>query len=199
MAGRRGADFLPQSANMLLLLFTFYFALCSAASEYYIAEQMIDSAEVSSPLDSGMLLVDLRPAPVPPNPKSWTLATEAEALQRRGLEGENNNNRDESTSSTSSKTSMASSETSTAPKAHKTTASETHSSTSTSSSSLATQSSKPSPKALPMPFDQGFTGNITDSCSSFVNGFLADPTFKSCLPFSLLLQVCPRYLQYNYS
>lgn len=44
--------------------------------------------------------------------------------------------------------------------------------------------------SLPTPFDSGFTSNITSTCSSFMMDFLANETFKSCLPFSLLLQVC---------
>lgn len=42
---------------------------------------------------------------------------------------------------------------------------------------------------LPSPYDQGFNGNITESCSNFVNGFLMNSTFQACLPFSLLLLV----------
>ena len=183
------------SANMFLVTVTCCLALCSAASEFYIAEQMIDSADVSS-LNSGTLLVDLRPPPIPPNPKAWTLATEKDALQRRGLKVEDDN-KDESTSSSSSahQTSMAPPESTTAAVAHHTTASaspKSSSSTTSSAASLTTQSSQPSSSPLPTPFDQGFAGNITESCSNFVYRFLADPTFTSCLPFSLLLQVCLR-------
>ena len=180
------------SAKLSFVTFLCCLALCSAASEFYIAEQMVDSSDVSS-LNSGTLLVDLRPPPVPPNPKAWTLGTEKDALQRRGLKVEDDN-KDESTSSPSSvQTSMAPSESTAAAAAHHTTASsatKSSSSTFSSAASLATQSSQPSSSPLPTPFDQGFAGNITESCSNFVYGFLADSTFTSCLPFSLLLQVC---------
>jgi hypothetical protein len=59
---------------------------------------------------------------------------------------------------------------------------------------LTTQSSQPSSSPLPKPFDQGFGGNTTENCSNFIYGFLSDQSFTSCLPFSLLLQVCPRSL-----
>jgi hypothetical protein len=44
---------------------------------------------------------------------------------------------------------------------------------------------------LPTPFDIGFSNNITSSCQSFMTSMLTNATFTSCLPFSLLLQVCP--------
>lgn len=193
MAGRRGAASWQPSTHMVLslVLTCCWLALCSASTEFYIAEQMIDNADVS-PLNSGRLLVDPRPPPPIPNPKAWTLATEKDALQRRGLESESNN-KDESTSSPSSssssvQTSMAQTQSISAATAHHT------QTTSTSSSlpSLSTQSSLPSSSPLPTPFDQGFTGNMTESCTNFFNQFLADSTFTSCLPFSLLLQVCLR-------
>lgn len=65
--------------------------------------------------------------------------------------------------------------------------------TSTSSSVLTAETETPS--ALPVPFDQGFSGNITDSCSNFMYGFLTNSTFKSCLPFSLLLQNSNSFFQ----
>ncbi|ESZ95936.1 hypothetical protein SBOR_3628 [Sclerotinia borealis F-4128] len=48
---------------------------------------------------------------------------------------------------------------------------------------------------LPTPFDSGFTSNITASCSSFMMSFLANETFKACLPFSLLLQNSNSFFQ----
>lgn len=48
---------------------------------------------------------------------------------------------------------------------------------------------------LPTPFDSGFSSNITSTCSSFMMNFLANETFKACLPFSLLLQVCDFYFR----
>ena len=45
---------------------------------------------------------------------------------------------------------------------------------------------------LPRPFDTGLGNNYTqESCSIFMNNFLRNDTFASCLPFSLLLQVIP--------
>ncbi|KAL8676725.1 MAG: hypothetical protein Q9186_006791, partial [Xanthomendoza sp. 1 TL-2023] len=42
---------------------------------------------------------------------------------------------------------------------------------------------------LPRPFDSGLGNNYTDnSCRTFMNNFLRNETFVSCLPFSLLLQ-----------
>ncbi|OAA54122.1 hypothetical protein SPI_09056 [Niveomyces insectorum RCEF 264] len=41
---------------------------------------------------------------------------------------------------------------------------------------------------LPKPFDSSLASNFSDNCPSFINSFLTDPTFKSCYPFSLLLQ-----------
>ncbi|TGO48637.1 hypothetical protein BCON_0234g00010 [Botryotinia convoluta] len=49
--------------------------------------------------------------------------------------------------------------------------------------------------SLPTPFDSGFTSNITSTCSSFMMDFLANETFKACLPFSLLLQNSNSFFQ----
>ena len=66
------------------------------------------------------------------------------------------------------------------------------SSTATSSSSDSTTSST-SPvvdSPLPTPFDSGFGTNYTQqSCPSFLRSIASNETLKSCLPFSLLLQV----------
>lgn len=48
---------------------------------------------------------------------------------------------------------------------------------------------------LPTPFDSGFTSNVTSTCSSFMMNFLADDSFKACLPFSLLLQNSNSFFQ----
>ncbi len=43
---------------------------------------------------------------------------------------------------------------------------------------------------LPSPFDTSLGNNFTNpSCPTFFQSFLSNSTFKSCLPFSLLLQV----------
>lgn len=44
--------------------------------------------------------------------------------------------------------------------------------------------------SLPRPFDTGLGNNYTNpNCPVFINGFLRNDTFTSCLPLSLLLQV----------
>lgn len=75
------------------------------------------------------------------------------------------------------------------PKSSATASSTTLASSSTTSSGLVSAATGTTTN-LPTPFDSGFTSNITSTCSSFMTGFLANETFKSCLPFSLLLQVC---------
>lgn len=56
--------------------------------------------------------------------------------------------------------------------------------TSTSSAAAATSSAP-----IPRPFDTSLGNNFTQtSCPIFFNSFLQDPTFQSCVPFSLLLQ-----------
>ncbi|KAL8810198.1 MAG: hypothetical protein Q9200_002761 [Gallowayella weberi] len=68
------------------------------------------------------------------------------------------------------------------------------------SSSSSSSSSAPRPTSiatapvtdsnLPRPFDSGLGNNYTDeNCPKFINSFLRNETFISCLPFSLLLQV----------
>ena len=46
---------------------------------------------------------------------------------------------------------------------------------------------------LPSPFDGALAANFSadndGACPNFINQFLADPKFKDCYPFSLLLQV----------
>ncbi|RAL60061.1 hypothetical protein DID88_000687 [Monilinia fructigena] len=77
------------------------------------------------------------------------------------------------------------------------TASPTSSSTlasSDTSSGLASAATG-STSSLPTLFDSGFTSNITSTCSSFMMDFLANETFKSCLPFSLLLQNSNSFFQ----
>lgn len=41
---------------------------------------------------------------------------------------------------------------------------------------------------LPSPFDGALAANFSGSCPSFIEAMLADPAFKACYPFSLLLQ-----------
>ena len=173
------------------LLFLIFLTCCislSSASHFYIDEQMIESIEAETSEDlgsalsrlakSGTILVDPRP---PPNPKAWTLATEHDDLQRRAAvdHSSSSSSKDATSSATSSITSMITTAS--------TTASRTASKTSSTGIAVATTASN---SPLPSPFDQGFSGNITDSCQAFMDAMLTNSTFKSCLPFSLLLQVC---------
>ena len=65
------------------------------------------------------------------------------------------------------------------------------SSTPTASSPLMTASTVPTNAPLPRPFDTSLGSNFTSSsCPAFFDSFLNNATFGSCLPFSLLLQVC---------
>lgn len=67
----------------------------------------------------------------------------------------------------------------------KTTAQASDSATSSVAAATATATSD-----LPKPFDSSIGANFTTtSCPIFINAFLANSTFQSCLPFSLLLQV----------
>ena len=64
------------------------------------------------------------------------------------------------------------------------------SSSSTSAEPTSIVSAPVPPSTLPRPFDTGLGNNYTqESCPSFINNFLRNETFTSCLPFSLLLQV----------
>ena len=46
---------------------------------------------------------------------------------------------------------------------------------------------------VPQPFDTSLGNNFTNpTCPQFIQSFLKDPTFTSCLPLSLLLMVSPR-------
>lgn len=52
------------------------------------------------------------------------------------------------------------------------------------------------PTGLPVPFDTSLGSNFTDSaCPDYFTKFLADPTFQSCLPMSLLLQNSMSFFQ----
>jgi hypothetical protein len=49
---------------------------------------------------------------------------------------------------------------------------------------------------LPQPFDTSLGNNFTsESCPRFFNNFLSDETFRSCYPFSLLLQTSHGFFQ----
>ena len=57
-------------------------------------------------------------------------------------------------------------------------------------------SSPDAPNSLPRPFDGGFGTNYTQpSCPRFLRSMVNNDTFLSCVPFSLLLGVCPSSLK----
>ncbi|KAG0646834.1 hypothetical protein D0Z07_6404 [Hyphodiscus hymeniophilus] len=183
---------LPTPSFCLIVILTISCCISlSSASRLYIDEQMIEGFEneVSEDLGSalarlaksGTIVVDQREPP--PNPKAWTLATEHDGLQRRGLEASSSS--DHASSVTSSSATSMITTTSGSRAATKTL------STSTGIAAATTDAATP----LPSPFDQGFNGNITDSCQSFMSGMLTNSTFKSCLPFSLLLQNSNSFFQ----
>ncbi|KAL8991422.1 MAG: hypothetical protein Q9169_007873 [Polycauliona sp. 2 TL-2023] len=65
----------------------------------------------------------------------------------------------------------------------------TSSSTSTPAESTSIVTAPGTGSDLPRPFDTGLGNNYTsDTCPQFINSFLRNETFTSCLPFSLLLQ-----------
>jgi hypothetical protein len=174
------------SSLLLLILLTCCISL-STAQSYYIDEQMIEELEAETSEDvgsalsrlakSGTILVDQGPPPG----QVWTLATEFDDLNRGAVEH---------SSSSSSSSDNHESVTSSSISSMITTASTaaTRFGTKTSSTTVAAATTV-SNSPLPSPFDQGFSGNITDSCQSFMDGMLGNASFKSCLPFSLLLQV----------
>lgn len=130
----------------------------AAAREKVLPKDDLLRSALQRLAESGTIVVDQRPPPVPVSRTSWELVDVEDEIRRRM------GKRDANASSTASATST------------------------TAALATATESSTLS---LPTPFDSGFSNNITDSCSSFMDGFLDDETFKACLPFSLLLQVSP--------
>lgn len=165
-AGRRPALFLS--------IFIVLTCCLSFSSAYYIKEEMVEDIDSSGADDSdilgsafaalaktGTIVIDQRPPPVP---GSWRLASEEESIMVK---------RHDAATDTTSTTSHTASMTS------------TPSTTSTASTTSASQTSSP----LPSLFDSGYSSNITTTCANFFTDFLSNSTFKSCYPFSLLLQV----------
>jgi hypothetical protein len=195
---------LPHTFSIILFTTFLFFSTCRA--EYYIEERMLElpkevpelfQSTLARLARSGSILVDQRPyfnpdhaiASRTKNPSSVDSPSDiiitADNLHRRTDAAAETN--DEVSSVSNAITSTA---TIVPPKS---TGTGTSSGTSTlagstTSSGLAVAATA-SASALPQPFDSGFSSNITSTCSSFVTGFLANETFKSCLPFSLLLQV----------
>lgn len=159
----------PVQTSYLLFLIFLTCCLSLSSATVYIEEQMVETQDGGSGLfgdlaDSGTLLVD--PTPYA-NPNEWTLEAPADDLRRRD---------DASSTSSSTPTTTVS-------------ASTTLASSTTSSGLIAATPLTAS--QLPVPFDLGFSNNLTTSCQNFMTSMLSNSTFKSCLPFSLLLQVCP--------
>lgn len=122
---------------------------------------------------TGTIIVDQRPPPVPPTQQNWDLEDLQDAINLRMRVRKRAEKR-----ATSTKATATSLSTSTV--------------TSSTVASTLLVAATETATALPTPFDSGFSNNITQSCATFVNGFLNNSTFQTCLPFSLLLQV--RYL-----
>jgi hypothetical protein len=176
----------PQRKTHHLLLFVILTCFLSfSTASVYISESLVEyediqdlevevSEEYRSALrqdHSGPLLVDLSP---PPKPKSadWTLASLPDDLKRRNVDDESSSVRSTSTSKLAS---------------------------TTTSSGLAVATTA-SAYPLPTPFDIGFSSNISTNCESFMTSMLSNATFQSCLPFSLLLQVClPFFPHHNHN
>ncbi|KAH8595739.1 hypothetical protein B0O99DRAFT_511562 [Bisporella sp. PMI_857] len=126
----------------------------------------------------GRILVDPRPEP---DLESWLPATENDDLKLvRRAESDPFSNQD----STSNAKSTSSSSTT-----------KSSSATKTASSTGITAATQNALSSMPQPFDQGFDGNITESCTNFMYGFLTNSTFKACLPFSLLLYNSDSFFQ----
>jgi hypothetical protein len=69
------------------------------------------------------------------------------------------------------------------------------STTTTASTGKAKTTTEASPSPLPSPFDAPPPSAFQlagggDSCPKFMSNLLSDPTFKSCYPISMLIQVC---------
>ncbi|CZR68496.1 uncharacterized protein PAC_18395 [Phialocephala subalpina] len=169
---------MPTRHLFLVIILTCFLTFSSAS--VYIEEEMVERSpeDVTELLGStfarlarsGTILVDQRP---PPEPKSWELERPdtADDLRRRNTDNSN---------SSSNSTTRSSSTSTLAP---------------TSTSSGLVVATTESASALPTPFDTGFNNNITTNCQSFMTSMLANSTFKSCLPFSLLLQNSNSFFQ----
>ncbi|KAF8854893.1 hypothetical protein BDZ45DRAFT_596434 [Acephala macrosclerotiorum] len=162
---------IPTRHLFLVIILTCFLTFSSAS--IYIEEEMVERSpeDVAELLESTFARLArsgtiLVDQRPPPEPKSWELDT-ADDLRRRD------------TDNTSNSTTNSSSTSTLAP-------------TSTSSGLVATTESA---SPLPTPFDTGFNNNITTNCQSFMTSMLANSTFKSCLPFSLLLQNSNSFFQ----
>jgi hypothetical protein len=157
-----------QTTHLFFLIFLTC-CLSFSSATVYIEEQMIEAQDDGLGSGSASGLAGLGPLLADP---AWT----PERLQALHETAGDLRRRDEHASKDSSSSTSTVSGTATTTVAL--------SSTLIAATPLATSQ-------LPVPFDIGFSNNITSSCSSFMTSMLTNSTFKSCLPFSLLLQVCP--------
>lgn len=173
----------------------FYFALiiicclplCSAT--VYIQEQMVEPVEevtgppegstMDSSASSGRIFADPSPQPASQDWGDWTLESIQE-LRRR----------DDPVQLISS---SASSPSVTVSEKTQTVTTTVASTTPSPSRGIAPAAATDASSPLPIPFDSGFSSNLTANCASFMNNMLADATFRQCLPISLLLQVSSFY------
>lgn len=152
-------------ATLLVLLFCCSLSTCQPFYPLSITDPRIGAPDhfrltLQALTDSGTLLIDQRPPPL-------------EAIRKRQGSGAAPSNASSTPGSSGSGTPIASS---------------TVAAPSTTNGASSTQTSDPLP--LPSPFDSFLDTNFTaPSCPQFINGFLSNATFKSCLPFSLLLTV----------
>lgn len=150
---------------------------------FTITEELVDPPDIdlarSAVEHPGGIVVDQRPAPR--ISKAWTLATEddLDLRKRSSLESE-----EESSSTRASSTKSHARTATTSAASHTKTLAAT---TTTSGSSVAgTTAASP----LPSAFDSGLGTNFSSqTCQNFMTSFLANSTFKECLPVSLMLQV----------
>lgn len=164
------------SSSQLLLLFLLVCCIpfTAASKSIYMNAELVEVQARTESLGStfarlarsGTILVD---PGTPPVPDHWDQATNNDDELRRRAEPSYSTN-----SISSSATKAPSSKSTLAP-------------TPTSSGIPSAAPLAASP--LPTPFDVGFSSNITTTCAAFMKSMLSNQTFKSCLPFSLVLQV----------
>jgi hypothetical protein len=138
---------------------------------------------------SGTILFDPNPPPVPAN-NYWEFEIDTviqEGLWRRenarGLSGTPSN-----TSTVASTTGSSTPLTASTPT--RSSSASTMASSSVSSSAPASSGTSAVPSPIPSPFDSSLGANFTAAtCPDYITSFLNNATFKSCLPFSLLLEV----------
>ncbi|KAF7880812.1 uncharacterized protein EAF02_006703 [Botrytis sinoallii] len=177
------------STNFIILLTIFSsFLITTCSAEFYIEERMVETWEITSRTssDEGELEGDQEKAtniPIEPQSSNLDLDSDCESdlIKKRNVAA---------ITSTATITPPRSTSTATATDSASSSSTLAESQTSSGLVSAATGTTN-----LPTPFDSGFTSNITSTCSSFMMDFLANETFKACLPFSLLLQNSNSFFQ----